>query len=137
MWEAERDSRGEVEHIDQHQAEGDQQHYPGRHHVLGRHSVNIVVQSCSAITYLSFLEGAKRQKYSLIHSYTLEGAKRQKYYVIPSDRGDKEGDPAHHDEHGAGEVDGEDEGAEWPGQADLKPVHAVVAWRYELSDMSN
>ena len=52
-------------------------------------------------------------------------------------RWDKEGDPAHHDEHGAGEVDGEDEGAEWPGQADLKPVHAVVAWRYELSDMSN
>ena len=64
-------------------------------------------------------------------------SQKQKYYVIPSDRGDKEGDPAHHDEHGAGEVDGEDEGAEWPGQADLKPVHAVVAWRYELSDMSN
>ena len=27
-------------------------------------------------------------------------------------RGNEEGDPAHHDKHGGGEVDGEDEGAQ-------------------------
>ena len=42
-------------------------------------------------------------------------------------RGHKEGDPGHHDEHGGGEVHGQDEGAQGPGQADLEPVHAVVA----------
>ena len=31
-------------------------------------------------------------------------------------RGYKEGDPAHHDKHGRGEVDGEDEGAQGPAQ---------------------
>ena len=42
-------------------------------------------------------------------------------------RRDKEGDPAHHDKHGGGEVDGEDEGAQRPAQQNLKPVRTVVA----------
>ena len=41
-------------------------------------------------------------------------------------RGNEEGDPAHGDEHGGGEVDREDEGAQRPRQLDLEPVHAVV-----------
>ena len=34
--------------------------------------------------------------------------------------------PAHGDEHGGGEVDGEDVGAQHAGQHDLHPVDAVV-----------
>ena len=43
-------------------------------------------------------------------------------------RWDKEGNPAHHDKHGGGEVDGEDEGAEGSAEKNLKPVSTVVAW---------
>ena len=42
-------------------------------------------------------------------------------------RWNEEGDPAHHDKHGGGEVDGEDEGAQRPAQQNLKPVRTVVA----------
>ena len=38
----------------------------------------------------------------------------------------EEGDPAHGDEHGGGEVDAEYEGPQRPRQLDLEPVHAVV-----------
>ena len=41
-------------------------------------------------------------------------------------RRNEEGDPAHGDEHGGGEVDREDEGPQRPRQLDLEPVHAVV-----------
>ena len=44
-------------------------------------------------------------------------------------RGNEEGDPAHGDEHGGGEVDAEDVGSDGPGQLYLEAVHAVVAWR--------
>ena len=40
----------------------------------------------------------------------------------------KEGNPAHHDKHGGGEVDGEDEGTQWSAEKNLKPVCTVVAW---------
>ena len=43
-------------------------------------------------------------------------------------RWDKEGNPAHHDKHGGGEVDGEDEGSEGSAEKNLKPVSTVVAW---------
>ena len=45
-------------------------------------------------------------------------------------RGHKEGDPGHHDEHGGGEVHGQDEGAQRPWEANFKPVHAVIAWTF-------
>ena len=44
-----------------------------------------------------------------------------------NNRWHKEGDPAHHDEHGGGEVDGEDEGTQGATEQDLKPVRTVVA----------
>ena len=47
-------------------------------------------------------------------------------------RWDEEGDPAHHDKHGGGEVDEEDEGAEWSAEKNLKPVSTVVAWVDQL-----
>ena len=39
----------------------------------------------------------------------------------------EEADPGHHDEHGGGEVDREDEGAEGPREEDLEAVGRVVA----------
>ena len=46
-------------------------------------------------------------------------------------RWDKEGDPAHHDEHGGGEVDGEDERAQRSAEQNLKPVRTVVACKVD------
>ena len=46
-------------------------------------------------------------------------------------RWDKEGDPAHHDKHGGGEVDGEDEGTQGATEQDLKTVRTVVACKVD------
>lgn len=48
--------------------------------------------------------------------------------VTPSNThgGHEEGDPGHHDEHGGGEVDRENEGPQRPRQQDLEAVGAVV-----------
>ena len=70
-------SRGGVEHVDEDEAEGDEEDDPSGHNV-GR---------------------------------------------------DEEGDPGHGDEHGGGQVDGEDEGAEGPRQLHLEAIDRVVAWR--------
>ena len=43
----------------------------------------------------------------------------------------KEGDPAHHDKHGGGEVDGEDEGTQGATEQDLKTVRTVVACKVD------
>ena len=43
----------------------------------------------------------------------------------------KEGDPAHHDKHGRGEVDGEDEGTQGATEQDLKTVRTVVACKVD------
>ena len=43
------------------------------------------------------------------HRASHYGLWKKKMYIY---RRDKEGDPAHHDKHGGGEVDGEDEGAQ-------------------------
>ena len=47
-----------------------------------------------------------------------------------SDRWYKEGDPAHDDEHGGGQVDAEDVGTDGSGQFDLKAVDTVVTFQY-------
>ena len=39
----------------------------------------------------------------------------------------KERNPGHHDKHGGGQIDGEDEGAQGPAQSDLKTINTVVA----------
>ena len=46
--------------------------------------------------------------------------------------GNEEGDPAHHDEHGGGQVHRQQEGAQRPRELDLEPVHAVVTWWFVL-----
>ena len=86
------DLRGEVEHVDEDQAESDEEDNPGRDNVL-----NIVITDHDTLAHYD------------------DGY-----------RGDKERDPAHHDEHGGGQVDGEDEGAKGPRQTDLKSIGAVV-----------
>ena len=47
-------------------------------------------------------------------------------------RGYKEWDPGHHDKHGGGEVDAQDVRAQGPRDPNLKPVHAVVAWKIKF-----
>jgi len=44
-------------------------------------------------------------------------------------RGYEEGDPAHHDKHGRGEVDGEDEGAQGPAQQAGRSYTTLVFFR--------
>ena len=86
------DLRGEVEHVDEDQAESDQENNPSRDNVL-----NIVITDDDTLAHDD-------------DDY----------------RGDEERDPAHHDEHGGGQVDGEDEGAQGSRQTDLKSIGAVV-----------
>ena len=43
-------------------------------------------------------------------------------------RRDEERHPAHHDEHGGGKVDGQDEGTKGARETDLKSVDAVVTF---------
>ena len=95
------DLRGEVEHVDEDQAESDQENNPSRDNVL-----NIVITDDDTFAHDD-------------DDY----------------RGDEERDPAHHDEHGGGQVDGEDEGAQGPRQTDLKSIGAVVTCKRFMGEI--
>ena len=93
--------RGEVEHVDEDQAESDKENNPSRDNIL-----NIVITDHDTLAHDD-----------------------------DNHRGDEERDPAHHDEHGGGQVDGEDEGAQGPRQTDLKSIGAVVTCKRFMGEI--